>query len=265
MALNIGKKLVHLVAFSSFTLATIGIVLFLTPVLTPEVGANGKVKEGSWREIEQRKTKLEGWFKEKGGSPSPIQIAANRYFAMRSKIQILESQVVEAEGYYAKETQFLKTVATEKEPAKAITLKSGQPVRLSKKLVPLAFEEVKDIDGQSLENLKAQASKIQALDDEIRVKQSEFDKLSKENKHLVDLQADVKEKGADGKEVIVTKGYQTRVEEEKVKIKLFGTEFDAIEQAYINLSLERADLIKRRKELDTRLIELRNSGLATLP
>lgn len=69
MALNIGKKMVYLLALSSFTLATWGISLFSTPVLTPVIGADGKPKDGSWQEIDQRKAKIDLWFKEaKDGS-----------------------------------------------------------------------------------------------------------------------------------------------------------------------------------------------------
>ena len=59
MALNIGKKMVYLLALSSFTLATWGISLFSNPLLTPVIGADGKPKDGSWQEIDQRKAKIE--------------------------------------------------------------------------------------------------------------------------------------------------------------------------------------------------------------
>ena len=61
MALNIGKKMVYLLALSSFTLATWGISLFSNPLLTPVIGPDGKPKEGSWQEIDQRKAKIEAW------------------------------------------------------------------------------------------------------------------------------------------------------------------------------------------------------------
>jgi hypothetical protein len=51
MALNIGKKMVYLLALSSFTLATWGISLFSNPVLTPVIGADGKPKDGSWQDV----------------------------------------------------------------------------------------------------------------------------------------------------------------------------------------------------------------------
>lgn len=90
---------------------------------------------------------------------------------------------------------------------------------------------------------------------------------------MVDLQADQFQKdpdgkivnGPDGKPIVVVKGLQTIIEEEKLKRKKFAEEFDAIEQAYVNLTLEHFDLAKRRAELKTRFVELRNSGLATIP
>ncbi|NBY02579.1 MAG: hypothetical protein EBQ87_11445 [Planctomycetes bacterium] len=274
MALNIGKKMVYLLALSSFTLATWGISLFSNPVLTPVIGADGKPKEGSWQEIDQRKAKMELWFKDaKDGSPSPIQIAANRYHAGRAKIQNLESQVAESEKYYFEQLEFLKIKASEKEPAKSIALKDGQPVRLTAKFTPLQFEEIKDIDGNPFENLSALGKKIDALDNDIRALQKVLDETSKENKRLVDLQADQLQKdpegkpvlGPDGKPVILTKGLQTLIEEEKRKRQKFAEEFDAIEQAYVNLTIEHFDLAKRRAELDVRFRELRNLGLVTLP
>lgn len=274
MALNIGKKMVYLLALSSFTLATWGISLFSTPVLTPVIGADGKPKDGSWQEIDQRKAKIDLWFKEaKDGSPSPIQIAANRYHAGRDKMQKLESQIAVSEKYYLEQLEFLKSKASEKDPAKNITLKNGQPVRLTAKFIPLQFEEIKDIDGNTFENLSALGKKIDALDDEIRAMQKVLDATSKENKRLVDLQADHLKKdaageivkGPDGKPIIDVKGLQTIIEEEKLKRQRFLEEFDAVEQAYVNLTIEHFDLTKRRTELDIRFRELRNSGLVTLP
>jgi len=274
MALNIGKKMVYLLALSSFTLATWGISLFSNPVLTPVIGADGKPKDGSWQEIDQRKAKIEAWFKDaKDGSPSPIGIAVNRYQAGREKMQKLESQVVATEKYYFEQLEFLKSKASEKEPAKNITLKNGQPVRLTAKFIPLQFEELKDIDGNTFENLNALGKKIDDLDNEIRAMQKVLDDTSKENKKLVDIQADQTQKdadgktvlGPDGKPIILVKGLQTKIEEEKFKRQRFAEEFDAIEQAYVNLTLEHFDLTKRRSELDIRFNELRNSGLVTLP
>jgi len=274
MALNIGKKMVYLLALSSFTLATWGIALFSNPVLTPVIGADGKPKDGSWQEIDQRKAKMEAWFKDaKDGSPSPIGIAVNRYQSGREKMQKLESQVVATEKYYFDELEYLKNKASEKEPAKNITLKNGQPVRLTAKYVPLQFEELKDIDGNTFENLNALGKKIDDLDNEIRAMQKVLDDTSKENKKLVDIQADHLQKdadgktvlGPDGKPIILVKGLQTKIEEEKAKRQRFAEEFDAIEQAYVNLTLEHFDLTKRRAELVIRFNELRNSGLVTLP
>jgi hypothetical protein len=274
MALNIGKKMVYLLALSSFTLATWGIALFSNPVLTPVIGADGKPKDGSWQEIDQRKAKMEAWFKDaKDGSPSPIGIAVNRYQSGRDKMQKLESQVVATEKYYFDELEYLKNKASEKEPAKNITLKNGQPVRLTAKYVPLQFEESKDIDGNTFENLNALGKKIDDLDNEIRAMQKVLDDTSKENKKLVDIQADHLQKdadgktvlGPDGKPIILVKGLQTKIEEEKAKRQRFAEEFDAIEQAYVNLTLEHFDLTKRRSELDIRFNELRNRGLVTLP
>ena len=274
MALNIGKKMVYLLALSSFTLATWGIALFSNPVLTPVIGADGKPKDGSWQEIDQRKAKMEAWFKDaKDGSPSPVGIAVNRYQSGREKMQKLESQVVATEKYYFDELEYLKNKASEKEPAKNITLKNGQPVRLTAKYVPLQFEELKDIDGNTFENLNALGKKIDDLDNEIRAMQKVLDNTSKENKKLVDIQADHLQKdadgktvlGPDGKPIILVKGLQTKIEEEKAKRQRFAEEFDAIEQAYVNLTLEHFDLTKRRSELDIRFNELRNRGLVTLP
>ena len=274
MALNIGKKMVYLLALSSFTLATWGISLFSTPVLTPVIGADGKPKDGSWQEIDQRKAKIDLWFKDaKDGSPSPIQIAANRYHASRDKMQKIESQIVDSEKYYLEQLEFLKSKASEKDPAKSITLKNGQPVRLTAKFIPLQFEEIKDIDGNTFENLSALRKKIDALDDEIRAMQKVLDATSKENKRLVDIQADHFEKDADGKTVlgpdgkpnVKDKGLQSKIEDEKLKRQKFLEEFDAVEQAYVNLTIEHFDLTKRRAELDIRFRELRNFGLVTLP
>ena len=274
MALNIGKKMVYLLALSSFTLATWGISLFSTPVLTPVIGADGKPKDGSWQEIDQRKAKIEAWFKDaKDGSPSPIQIAANRYHSGRDKMQNLESQVAVAEKYYFDQLEFLKIKASEKEPAKNITLKNGQPLRLTAKFVPLQFEDIKDIEGNTFENLSALGKKIETLDNEIRAMQKVLDDTSKENKRLVDIQADQLQKdadgktviGPDGKPVVQVKGLQSIIEDEKAKRQRFAEEFDAIEQAYVNLTIEHFDLAKRRAELVTRFNELRNFGLVTLP
>lgn len=274
MALNIGKKMVYLLALSSFSLATWGISLFSTPVLTPVIGADGKPKDGSWQEIDQRKAKIELWFKDaKDGSPSPIMIAANRYHASRDKMQKIESQIVVSEKYYLEQLEFLKSKASEKEPAKNITLKNGQPVRLTAKFIPLQFEEIKDIDGNTFENLSALGKKIDTLDNEIREMQKVLDATSKENKRLVDIQADLLQKdadgktvvGPDGKPIILVKGLQTNIEEEKLKRQKFLEEFDAVEQAYVNLTIEHFDLTKRRSELVIRFNELRNSGLVTLP
>ena len=274
MALNIGKKMVYLLALSSFTLATWGIALFSNPVLTPVIGADGKPKDGSWQEIDQRKAKMEAWFKDaKDGSPSPVGIAVNRYQSGREKMQKLESQVVATEKYYFDELEYLKNKASEKEPAKNITLKNGQPVRLTAKYVPLQFEELKDSDGNTFENLNALGKKIDDLDNEIRAMQKVLDNTSKENKKLVDIQADHLQKdadgktvlGPDGKPIILVKGLQTKIEEEKAKRQRFAEEFDAIEQAYVILTLEHFDLTKRRSELDIRFNELRNRGLVTLP
>jgi len=275
MALNIGKKMVYLLALSSFTLATWGISLFSTPVLTPVIGADGKPKDGSWQEIDQRKAKIDLWFKDpKEGPPSPIQIAANRYHASRDKMQKIESQIVVSEKYYLEQLEFLKSKASEKDPAKNITLKNGQPVRLTSQFIPLQFEEIKDFDGNTFENLSALGKKIDALDNEIRDRQKVLDATSKENKRLVDLQADQTQKdaegkknvlGPDGKPIILVKGLQTIIEDEKLKRKRFAEEFDAIEQAFYNLTIEHFDLAKRRSELDIRFNELRNSGLVTLP
>ncbi len=275
MALNIGKKMVYLLALSSFTLATWGISLFSTPVLTPVIGADGKPKDGSWQEIDQRKAKIDLWFKDpKEGPPSPIQIAANRYHASRDKMQKIESQIVVSEKYYLEQLEFLKSKASEKDPAKNITLKDGQPVRLTAKFIPLQFEEIKDFDGNTFENLSALGKKIDALDNEIREMQKVLDATSKENKRLVDLQADQTQKdaegkknvlGPDGKPIILVKGLQTIIEDEKLKRQKFLEEFDAVEQAYVNLTIEHFDLTKRRAELVIRFNELRNSGLVTLP
>ncbi|MEN9672472.1 MAG: hypothetical protein RL553_737 [Planctomycetota bacterium] len=275
MALNIGKKMVYLLALSSFTLATWGISLFSNPVLTPVIGADGKPKDGSWQEIDQRKAKIEAWFKDaKDGSPSPIGIAVNRYQSGREKMQKLESQVAEAEKYYGDQLEFLKSKASLKDPAKNITLKDGQPVRLTAKFIPLQLEELKDIDGNSFENLIALEKKIEALGNEISKMQEVLKVTSMENKKLVDLQADQTQKdakgennilGPDGKPIILVKGLQTIIEDEKLKFKKFAEEFDAIEQAFYNLTLEHFDLAKRRSELDIRFTELRNRGLVTIP
>ena len=275
MALNIGKKMVYLLALSSFTLATWGISLFSTPVLTPVIGADGKPKDGSWQEIDQRKAKIDLWFKDpKEGPPSPIQIAANRYHASRDKMQKIESQIADSEKYYLEQLEFLKSKASEKDPAKNITLKDGQPVRLTAKFIPLQFEEIKDFDGNTFENLSALGKKIDALDNEIREMQKVLDATSKENKRLVDLQANQTQKdaegkknvlGPDGKPIILVKGLQTIIEDEKLKRQKFLEEFDAVEQAYVNLTIEHFDLTKRRAELVIRFNELRNSGLVTLP
>jgi len=115
--------------------------------------------------------------------------------------------------------------------------------------------------------------KIDDLDNEIRAMQKVLDDTSKENKKLVDIQADHLQKdadgktvlGPDGKPIILVKGLQTKIEEEKAKRQRFAEEFDAIEQAYVNLTLEHFDLTKRRSELDIRFTELRNRGLVTLP
>jgi hypothetical protein len=285
MALNIGKKMVYLLALSSFTLATWGISLFSNPILTPVIGADGKpkapvigpdgkLKESSWQEIDQRKAKIDLWFKDpKEGPPSPIQIAVNRYQSGREKMQKLESQVAVTEKYYFEQLEFLKTKASEKEPAKNITLKDGQPIRLTAKFIPLQFEEIKDSDGNPFENLNALGKKIDDLDNDIRAMQKVLDDTSKENKKLVDLQADHLQKdadnktvlGPDGKPIILVKGLQTIIEDEKLKRQKFLEEFDAVEQAYVNLTLEHFDLAKRRAELVIRFNELRNSGLVTLP
>jgi|GEM_PF-294945 len=275
MALNIGKKMVYLLALSSFTLATWGISLFSNPVLTPVIGADGKPKDGSWQEIDQRKAKIEAWFKDaKDGSPSPIGIAVNRYQSGRDKMQKLESQVAEAEKYYGDQLEFLKSKASLKDPAKNITLKDGQPVRLTAKFIPLQLEELKDIDGNSFENLNALEKKIEVLGNEISKMQEVLKVTSMKNKKLVDLQADQTQKdakgennilGPDGKPIILVKGLQTIIEDEKLKFKKFAEEFDAIEQAFYNLTLEHFDLAKRRSELDIRFTELRNRGLVTLP
>jgi hypothetical protein len=274
MALNIGKKMVYLLALSSFTLATWGISLFFNPILTPVIGADGKPKDGSWQEIDQRKAKIDLWFKDpKEGPPSPIQIAVNRYQSGREKMQKLESQVAVTEKYYFEQLEFLKTKASEKEPAKNITLKDGQPIRLTAKFIPLQFEEIKDSDGNPFENLNALGKKIDDLDNDIRAMQKVLDDTSKENKKLVDLQADHLQKdadnktvlGPDGKPIILVKGLQTIIEDEKLKRQKFLEEFDAVEQAYVNLTLEHFDLAKRRAELVIRFNELRNSGLVTLP
>ena len=274
MALNIGKKMVYLLALSSFTLATWGISLFSNPILTPVIGADGKPKDGSWQEIDQRKAKIDLWFKDpKEGPPSPIQIAVNRYQSGREKMQKLESQVAVTEKYYFEQLEFLKTKASEKEPAKNITLKDGQPIRLTAKFIPLQFEEIKDSDGNPFENLNALGKKIDDLDNDIRAMQKVLDDTSKENKKLVDLQADHLQKDADNKTVlgpddkpiILVKGLQTIIEDEKLKRQKFLEEFDAVEQAYVNLTLEHFDLAKRRAELVIRFNELRNSGLVTLP
>lgn len=91
---------------------------------------------------------------------------------------------------------------------------------------------------------------------------------------MVDLQADQTQKdakgennilGPDGKPIILVKGLQTIIEDEKLKRQKFLEEFDAVEQAYVNLTIEHFDLTKRRTELDIRFRELRNSGLVTLP
>ncbi len=161
-----------------------------------------------------------------------------------------------------------------KDPAKNITLKDGQPVRLTAKFIPLQLEELKDIDGNSFENLNALEKKIEVLGNELRIMQKVLDDTAKENKKLVDLQADQTQKdakgennilGPDGKPIILVKGLQTIIEDEKLKRKRFAEEFDAIEQAFYNLTIEHFDLAKRRSELDIRFNELRNSGLVTLP
>mgnify|MGYP006186006809 CR=1 FL=1 len=152
-------------------------------------------------------------------------------------------------------------------------MKNGQPVRLTAKFIPLQFEEIKDIDGNTFENLSALRKKIDALDDEIRAMQKVLDATSKENKRLVDIQADHFEKDADGKTVlgpdgkpnVKDKGLQSKIEDEKLKRQKFLEEFDAVEQAYVNLTIEHFDLTKRRAELDIRFRELRNFGLVTLP
>ena len=275
MALNIGKKMVYLLALSSFTLATWGISLFSTPVLTPVIGADGKPKDGSWQEIDQRKAKIDLWFKDpKEGPPSPIQIAANRYHASRDKMQKIESQIVVSEKYYLEQLEFLKSKASEKDPAKNITLKDGQPVRLTAKFIPLQFEEIKDFDGNTFENLSALGKKIDTLGTDLSMQQIVLGATSMENKKLVDRQVGEMQKdakgennilGPDGKPIILVKGLQTMIEDEKLKRRKFLEEFDAVEQAFYNLSLEHFDLAKRRSELDIRFNELRNSGLVTLP
>jgi len=288
MALNIGKKMVYLLALSSFTLATWGIALFFTPVVTPIMDSSGRSVGGTGpfllggvalltanQETYQRYAKMEAWFKDaKDGSPSPIGIAVNRYQSGREKMQKIESQVVATEKYYFDELEFLKSKASEKEPAKNITLKNGQPVRLTAKFIPLQFEELKDIDGNTFENLNTLGKKIDDLDNRIRAMQKVLDDTSKENKKLVDIQADQTQKdaegknnilGPDGKPIILVKGLQTKIEEEKAKRQRFAEEFDAIEQAYVNLTLEHFDLTKRRSELDIRFTELRNRGLVNLP
>ena len=275
MALNIGKKMVYLLALSSFTLATWGISLFSTPVLTPVIGADGKPKDGSWQEIDQRKAKIDLWFKDpKEGPPSPIQIAANRYHASRDKMQKIESQIVVSEKYYLEQLEFLKSKASEKDPAKNITLKNGQPVRLTAQFIPLQFEEIKDFDGNTFENLSALGKKIDTLGTDLSMQQIVLGATSMENKKLVDRQVGEMQKdakgennilGPDGKPIILVKGLQTMIEDEKLKRRKFLEEFDAVEQAFYNLSLEHFDLAKRRSELDIRFNELRNSGLVTLP
>ena len=90
---------------------------------------------------------------------------------------------------------------------------------------------------------------------------------------MVDIQADHFEKDADGKTVlgpdgkpnVKDKGLQSKIEDEKLKRQKFLEEFDAVEQAYVNLTIEHFDLTKRRAELDIRFRELRNFGLVTLP
>ena len=73
--------------------------------------------------------------------------------------------------------------------------------------------------------------------------------------------------GPDGKPIVKDKGkgLQSIIEDEKLKRQKFLEEFDAVEQAYVNLTIEHFDLTKRRAELVIRFNELRNSGLVTLP
>jgi len=212
MGLNIGKKMVHLVALGSFFIATWGFALYSNPVLTPAKDAFGKVREGSWQEIEDRKAKIDSWFKQKGDDPTPIQGAAERYHRERSRISDMEAQLPVNQKYFKDELEFLKTKATEKDPALQLKLVGGQSVRTGNNMVPLTKEPVKDIDGLDMPSLEALGKKVDELSKQMQEMQKNLTELSKESKMLVDKQANTKD--ANG---MVLKGLQDKIEDEKKK------------------------------------------------
>jgi len=63
----------------------------------------------------------------------------------------------------------------------------------------------------------------------------------------------------------VLKGLQDKIEDEKKKRQLIEQEFDAIQQALVNVTLETDDLYQRKAQLEKRIVELRNVGLTTVP
>ncbi|MFZ9861192.1 MAG: hypothetical protein ACO3GX_08985 [Gemmataceae bacterium] len=260
MGLNIGKKMVHLVALGSFFIATWGFALYSNPVLTPAKDAFGKVREGSWQEIEDRKAKIDSWFKQKGDDPTPIQGAAERYHRERSRISDMEAQLPVNQKYFKDELEFLKTKATEKDPALQLKLVGGQSIRTGNTMVPLVKEPVKDIDGLDMPSLEALGKKVDELSKQMQEMQKNLTELSKESKMLVDKQANTKD--ANG---VVLKGLQDKIEDEKKKRLLIEQEFDAIQQALVNVTLETDDLYQRKAQLEKRIVELRNVGLTTVP
>lgn len=257
--------MVHLTALGSFFLATWGFALFSNPVLTPARDASGKAKEGSWEEIEERKAKVNLWYKGNGDEPSPLQAAANWYHQGRGNLFSLEVQVPANQKYYKDELEILKSKATEKDPAMQLKLVGGHSVAVaSAKMVPVQKEPTKDIDGLDMPSLEALAKRIDELSKELLDSQIRLSELSKESKLLVDKQADTMVKGPDGKDTL-RKGIQTIIEDEKRKRALIAEEFGAIQQALVNISIETEDLWQRRRQLDKRIVELRDTGLTTVP
>jgi len=260
MGLNIGKKMVHLVALGSFFIATWGFALYSNPVLTPAKDAFGKVREGSWQEIEDRKAKIDSWFKQKGDDPTPIQGAAERYHRERFRIADMEAQLPVNQKYFKDELEFLKTKATEKDPALQLKLVGGQSIRMGNTMVPLTKDPVKDIDGLDMPSLEALGKKVDELSKQMQEMQKNLSDLSKESKLLVDKQANTKDAAG-----MVLKGLQEKIEDEKKKRLLIEQEFDAIQQALVNVTLETDDLYQRKAQLEKRIVELRNVGLTTVP
>ncbi|MFZ9792831.1 MAG: hypothetical protein ACO3F3_10885 [Gemmataceae bacterium] len=162
--------------------------------------------------------------------------------------------------YFKDELEFLKTKATEKDPALQLKLVGGQSIRTGNTMVPLVKEPVKDIDGLDMPSLEALGKKVDELSKQMQEMQKNLTELSKESKMLVDKQANTKD--ANG---VVLKGLQDKIEDEKKKRLLIEQEFDAIQQALVNVTLETDDLYQRKAQLEKRIVELRNVGLTTVP